>query len=120
MMLREAGGPNRLKLEEAETPKPGSKEVVVRLQAAALNRRDLLVIHGIHGRYPGIKLPAIPGSDGAGEVVAVGDEVNNVLTGDKVIINPGLNKLATGDSKVREVPEEVLEGLQERLCLFCS
>ncbi|WP_460326141.1 zinc-binding dehydrogenase [Paenibacillus sp. YSY-4.3] len=88
MMLRETGGPNQLKLEEVEMPKPGSKEVIVRLQAAALNRRDLLVIYG---RYPGIKLPAIPGSDGAGVVVAVGGEVSNVLTGDEVIINPGLN-----------------------------
>lgn len=88
MMLREASGPNQLKLEDVDTPKPGSKEVVVQLKAAALNRRDLLVIYG---HYPGIKLPAIPGSDGAGEIVAVGDEVNNVLLGDKVIINPGLN-----------------------------
>lgn len=87
-MLREIGGPSQLKMEDVETPKPGSKEVVVRLQAAALNRRDLMVVYG---RYPGIKLPAIPGSDGAGVVVAVGDGVNNVLTGDKVIINPGLN-----------------------------
>ncbi|MED4228434.1 quinone oxidoreductase family protein [Neobacillus cucumis] len=88
MMLRVIGGPNQLKLENVETPKPGSKEVVVRLQAAALNRRDLMVVHG---QYPGIKLPVIPGSDGAGEIVAIGAEVNNVLIGDKVIINPGLN-----------------------------
>ncbi|MGW8958139.1 alcohol dehydrogenase catalytic domain-containing protein [Paenibacillus sp. NPDC055715] len=60
MMLREFGRPNQLKLEDIETPKPGSKEVVVRLKAAALNRRDLLVIHG---RYPGTKMPAILGSD---------------------------------------------------------
>lgn len=88
MVLREAGGPDQLMQEEVETPKPGSKEIVIRLKAAALNRRDLMVVHG---RYPGIKLPAIPGSDGAGEVVAVGDEVGNVIPGDEVIINPGLN-----------------------------
>lgn len=87
-MLREIGGPNQLKLEEVEIPKPGSEEVVVKLQAAALNRRDLMVIEG---RYPGIKLPNIPGSDGAGEVIAVGDEVNDALIGDEVVINPGLN-----------------------------
>ncbi|MEI2405717.1 MULTISPECIES: quinone oxidoreductase family protein [Niallia] len=88
MILRETGEPNNLKLEDIETPMPGSKEVVVRLQAAALNRRDLMVVQG---RYPGMQLPAIPGSDGAGIVVAVGDEVDNGLTGDEVIINPGLN-----------------------------
>ncbi|WP_042198817.1 quinone oxidoreductase family protein [Paenibacillus camerounensis] len=88
MMLRETGGPEQLKLEEVDTPIPGSKEVVVRLKAAAVNRRDLLVIQG---RYPGIKLPAIPGSDGAGEIAAIGDEVSNVVPGDQVIINPGLN-----------------------------
>lgn len=85
MILREA---NKLKLEEKETPNPGSKEVVVQLRAAALNRRDLMVLQG---RYPGMQLPAIPGSDGAGVVIAVGDEVNNVRNGDEVIINPGLN-----------------------------
>lgn len=88
MILREAGGLEKLKLEEVETPTPGLKEVVVRLKAAALNRRDLLVIHG---RYPGNQLPVIPGSDGAGEVVAVGDEVSTYFTGDQVIINPGLH-----------------------------
>lgn len=88
MMLRETGGPDNLKLEDVETPKPGSKEVIVRLKTAALNRRDLMVVHG---RYPGIILPAIPGSDGAGEVVEIGNEVNNVLIGDEMIINPGLN-----------------------------
>jgi len=87
LMLRETGGPNQLKLEEVEMPKPDSKEVVVRLKAAALNRRDLMVVYG---RYPGIRLPAIPGSDGAGEVVAVGDEVDNVRIGEEVIVNPGL------------------------------
>lgn len=88
MMLREAGGPSRLKLEEVETPIPGLKEVVVRLKAAALNRRDLMIIRG---QYPGMHLPAIPGSDGAGVVVSVGEKVNNVLIGDEVVINPGLN-----------------------------
>ncbi|SIR99837.1 NADPH:quinone reductase [Peribacillus simplex] len=87
-MLREIGGPNQLKLEDVEMPKPSLKEVVVRLKAAALNRRDLMVVHGL---YPGIKLPSILGSDGAGEVVEVGGEVEDVLIGDEVIINPGLN-----------------------------
>lgn len=88
MILRETGGTDRLKLEDVEIPRPGANEVIVRLKTAALNRRDLMIVHG---RYPGIKLPAILGSDGAGEIVEIGAEVNNVLIGDKVMINPGLN-----------------------------
>ncbi|HEX7065863.1 MAG TPA: zinc-binding dehydrogenase [Bacillales bacterium] len=87
IMLRETGGPKQLKYEEVPEPSPGRGEVVVRLQAAALNRRDVFITYG---QYPGIKLPAIPGSDGAGEVVAVGEEVSNVSSGNEVIINPGL------------------------------
>jgi len=63
------GGPEVLRLEEVEDPMPGPGEVVVRLRAAALNRRDVYIRTG---NYAGIKLPLIPGSDGAGEVHAVG------------------------------------------------
>lgn len=87
IMLREIGGPKQLKLEEISDPTPDAKEVVVRLHAAALNRRDVYITYG---QYPGIELPAIPGSDGAGEVIAVGDEVSDVSVGSKVVINPGL------------------------------
>lgn len=87
IMLRETGGPAQLQLENVADPKPEPTEVVVRLHAAALNRRDVYITYG---QYPGIELPAIPGSDGAGEVVAVGNEVNDVSIGSKVVINPGL------------------------------
>ncbi|MCM3030854.1 zinc-binding dehydrogenase [Niallia sp. MER 6] len=88
IMLRETGEPSQLKLQDIEKPKPGPNDVIVRLQAASLNRRDLMVVKG---QYPGMKLPAILGSDGAGKVVEVGGEVQNVFIGDEVIINPGIN-----------------------------
>lgn len=87
MMLREIGGPKQLHYEEVFDPVPEPGEVLVRLHAAALNRRDVYITYG---QYPGIKLPAIPGSDGAGEVVSVGENVTSVSTGSEVIINPGL------------------------------
>ncbi|HET7657787.1 MAG TPA: zinc-binding dehydrogenase [Bacillales bacterium] len=87
VMLREIGGPKQLKLEDIPVPEPGPKEVVVRLRAAALNRRDVFITYG---QYPGIKLPAVPGSDGSGEVSAIGSEVNGVEIGHEVVINPGL------------------------------
>jgi NADPH:quinone reductase-like Zn-dependent oxidoreductase len=59
-----------LRLEEAIDPRPGPGEVIVRLEAAALNHRDLFILQG---RYPGISLPVIPGSDGTGIVSEVGE-----------------------------------------------
>jgi NADPH:quinone reductase-like Zn-dependent oxidoreductase len=61
--------------------------VVVRLKAAALNHRDVWIRKG---QYAGIQLPAILGSDGAGEVAAVGPGVDSQWIGKHVVINPGL------------------------------
>lgn len=89
--LHEIGnGPDDLKYEDVETPKPGEGEVVVKLHAAALNRRDVFITYG---QYPGAKpdaLPAILGSDGSGEVSAVGDGVGEPDVGSEVVINPAL------------------------------
>jgi NADPH:quinone reductase-like Zn-dependent oxidoreductase len=88
IVLRETGGPEVLRVESVPDPVPGPGEVVVRLRAAALNRRDLWIRMG---RYAGIRLPAILGSDGAGEVSALGDGVRGVLVGAPVIVNPSLD-----------------------------
>src|SRR5438445_11353208 len=88
IVLRELGEPKNLKLEDVPDPHPGPNEVVVRLKAAALNHRDVWIRLG---KYAGIKLPVILGSDGAGEVAAAGPGVDSKLVGKKVIINPGLD-----------------------------
>jgi zinc-binding alcohol dehydrogenase/oxidoreductase len=87
MLLRELGGPDKLTYEDVPEPEPAPGETVVRLRAAALNRRDLFVTHG---QYPGIDLPAIPGSDGSGEVVARGEGAEGPDEGTEVVINPAL------------------------------
>src|SRR6478609_9827597 len=63
-------------------------QAVVRLKAAALNHRDLWVQLGL---YAGIKLPVIPGSDGAGVVESVGPGDDKTWVGREVIINPSLD-----------------------------
>lgn len=73
----------------AEVPEPtaGPGYAVVQLKAAALNHRDVFIQQGL---YPGIKLPVIPGSDGAGVVTDVGRAQDAEWVGREVIINPAL------------------------------
>ena len=75
-------GIDNLSLVDREIPEPKSGEVLVRLHAASLNYRDLMVISGTYN--PRMKLPAIPFSDAAGEVAAVGEGVTKWKAGDRV------------------------------------
>jgi len=88
VVLRELGGPEKLVLEQLPDPTPGPGQALVRLRAAALNHRDAWIRKGL---YAGITLPVILGSDGAGEVVGVGDGVGRSLIGSDVVINPSLD-----------------------------
>lgn len=73
---------------DAPTPTAGPGHVLVNIRAAALNHRDVFIQQGL---YPGIKLPVILGSDGAGIVADVGQDVDPVWRGQEVIINCSLN-----------------------------
>ncbi len=75
-----------LVLKDVEKPvlKPG--EALVKIKAAALNRRDYWITIG---KYAGIKYPTILGSDGAGIIAEAGSDVEKHLIGQEVIINPG-------------------------------
>lgn len=70
-----------MELVERPDPEPGAGQVTVRMRAASLNYRDLLTVQGKGGAY---KLPLIPFSDGAGEIVAVSEGVTRVAVGDRV------------------------------------
>jgi NADPH:quinone reductase-like Zn-dependent oxidoreductase len=83
IVLNELGGPRKLSLEDVPEPEPAVGEVVITLAAAALNRRDLFITHGL---YPGIVLPGILGADGTGVVSARGEGVGHVPDGDVVIL----------------------------------
>ena len=75
-------GLDALELAERPQPQPGTGEVLVRVRAASFNYRDLMVVKGLYN--PKMKLPRIPCSDGAGEVVALGDSVTAWKVGDRV------------------------------------
>ena len=75
-------GIDSLEFVERPDPQPGPGQVAVRVHAISFNFRDLMMVKGIYN--PKLKLPRIPCSDGAGEVVAVGPGVTQWRPGDRV------------------------------------
>lgn len=75
-------------LEDTPKPVPAPGEALIRLNAAALNRRDLWIQRG---QYAALRYPALLGSDGAGIVEEVGSGVEAGWVGKAVIINPSLH-----------------------------
>lgn len=71
--------------KEVEKPSIAEDEVLVQIEAAALNRRDYWITIG---KYAGIKYPSILGSDGAGVVAEIGSDIDKSWLGKEVIINP--------------------------------
>jgi NADPH:quinone reductase-like Zn-dependent oxidoreductase len=75
-------GYDNLVLHEAETPRPGPRDVLLEMRAASLNYRDLVVLRGQHGRR--VTPPLIPLSDGVGIVTETGEDVTDLKPGDRV------------------------------------
>ncbi|MGE9268645.1 MAG: alcohol dehydrogenase catalytic domain-containing protein, partial [Verrucomicrobiales bacterium] len=71
-----------LESRESDTPQPAAGEVLVKINAASLNYRDLLMLQGASGS--GGDDPVIPLSDGAGEITALGEGVSEWKVGDRV------------------------------------
>ena len=88
VVINSHGGPEVLQQQDLPEPKPAPGEVLVKLEAAALNRLDIWVRDG----WPGIKLayPHILGADGAGSVAAIGEGVQGWELGERVVINANL------------------------------
>jgi len=89
VFYRTHGGNEVLEYGELPEPRPGRGEVLVRLEAVSLNRVDLFTRNG----WPGLKLsfPHVPGVDGAGRVVELGDGVAQFAVGDPVVVYPNLS-----------------------------
>lgn len=75
-------GIESLVLTEREKPKPGYGQVLVRITAASLNYRDLMMVKGAYN--PNLKRPMVPLSDGAGVVEETGPGVTRFKAGDRV------------------------------------
>jgi NADPH:quinone reductase-like Zn-dependent oxidoreductase len=96
--IHEDGGPEVLRYEDAPDPVPAAGEVLISLRAASLNRLDVWVRQGL----PSVPKPRILGADGAGVVAALGEGVEGLGEGERVVINPGLEH---GDGRITVIGE---------------
>ena len=83
MQIEEDWTPENIRMAERPRPEPGPGEVLIKMEAASLNYRDVVVTRRGYGRRTG-ELPLVPLSDGAGRVLATGAGVTRVAVGDLV------------------------------------
>lgn len=76
-----SNGQGQMELREVDRPVPGAGQVLVKLHAASLNRGELIVGHGLHGK--GGAKPA--GMEGAGQIVQLGSDTGAWQVGDRVM-----------------------------------
>ena len=85
------GGPEVMSYEDVPTPRPGAGQVLLRQHSIGLNFIDVYYRTGL---YAVPSLPFTPGSEGAGEVIAVGEGVSEFKPGDRVAYSMSLGAYA--------------------------
>ncbi|KAF7791557.1 hypothetical protein EIP86_002573 [Pleurotus ostreatoroseus] len=78
-------GIDSLAIRTFDVPKPEANQVLVKIHAASLNYRDIIVTKDEYSNFGGLADNLVPCSDGAGEVVAIGADVTKWAVGDRVI-----------------------------------
>lgn len=105
VVLNEKNG--SLRIQDVDNPVLNEGEALVRVKAAAFNRRDYWIQKG---QYAGLKYPIILGSDGSGIVEEVFSSDNQSWVGQEVVINPSLN---WGDNEAFQSKEFSILGLPQ-------
>lgn len=115
--ITEAGGPDVLQLTQRPMPEAGHGQVVIKVAWAGVNRPDALQRAGLYAPPPGAS--DLPGLEASGEVVSVGDGVQDLSVGDAVCaLLPGggyAEYVATPAAHCLPVPDRM--GLREAACL---
>lgn len=93
MLSTAPGGPETLELTELPDPVPGKGEVRIRVQAAGVNFPDTLMIRDLYQMKP--PRPFAPGGEIAGDVDAIGEGVEGLSVGDRVLALSGFGGFAT-------------------------
>lgn len=124
MLYHDIGSTEVLRHTSVADPEPGPADVIVEVAATAVNRLDVIQRNGWY-QLPGFALPHISGMDVAGTVAAVGDEVDDVAIGERVVIDPSLTEVPVRSTLVghsdldgdRGVIGATVDGGYAELCL---
>jgi NADPH2:quinone reductase len=107
VVCNQLGPPSLLRVEERPDPQPQPGQVVVDVEAAGVNYVDALFVAGQYQIKPAV--PFVPGTESAGTVSAVGDGVERIAVGQRVLVSAGLggfaSKVATAASSVTVLPD---------------
>jgi NADPH2:quinone reductase len=109
IVVREFGGPEVMKIEDAPPPSAGPGQIVIRVRAVGVNPVDTYIRSGLYARKPA--LPYTPHADIAGTVESIGSGVTRVKQGDRVygyMVDGGGAELARAEEwQVQRLPERV-------------
>jgi NADPH:quinone reductase-like Zn-dependent oxidoreductase len=83
--LKSYGDADQFSIDDVPTPKPQIGEVLIKIEASAVNHFDLIIRQGFMAQFIPMELPAVLGGDAAGTVVEVGAGVTGIAIGDRVI-----------------------------------
>lgn len=108
VVIYEHGGRDKLVLDDVPDPTPSRGEILLRVKAVGLNYLDVFVRRGMPG-LP-IDLPRISGGDVAGEVAALGEGVQSVEVGQRLLIDPAVRM---PDGTLGALGESTTGGLSE-------
>jgi NADPH2:quinone reductase len=107
VVCNELGPPSLLRVEELPDPEPRPGQVVVDVEAAGVNYVDALFVAGQYQIKPAV--PFVPGTESAGTVSRLGDGVEGVAVGQRVLVAAGLggfaSKVAAARSAVTVLPD---------------
>ena len=112
ILVQDFGGPEVLEIQTVPDPMPQSGEVVVRLHAAGVNPVETYQRAGTPP-YNNVEFPWTPGSDGAGVICAIGDDVSDWKIGDRVYVyaprgaGTYAEMIACKSSQIYRLPDKV-------------
>ncbi len=92
LLCTEYGPPHKLAVQDVPSPKAGPGQVIIDVKASALNFPDALMVQGLYQVKP--PLPFSPGAEVAGLIKEIGDGVQGLKAGDRVIAFPGFGGFA--------------------------